>query len=232
MELFDGAGQMAVYHHVKRVPREIESRERKAVMKQFALIAASVATLASVQAAAQTAPINISFPMTVSTGASACLPQAFGFVIVRSLGGTENLEVLVGGLPPNTNFDFFIIQVPKAPFGAAWYMGDITIDANGYGVGNFVGRFSAETFIISQGAVPAPNTFPDPPAVVPEATAGVQTNPVQMYHLGLWFDSAADAAKAGCPATATPFNGEHNAGIQVLNTATFPDLQGPLIFIK
>jgi hypothetical protein len=60
----------------------------------------------------------------------------------------------------------------------------------------------------------------------------VKTNPVQMYHLGLWFDTAADAAKAGCPATHTPFNGEHNAGIQVLNTATFPDLQGPLSFLQ
>jgi hypothetical protein len=84
-----------------------------------------------------------------------------------------------------------------------------------------------ETFIISSGAVPAPDVFPAPPAVVPEATAGLQTNPVQMCHLGLWFDSAADAATAGCPATATPFNGEHNAGIQVLNTASYPDLQGP-----
>jgi hypothetical protein len=201
-------------------------------MKQFALIAASVAALASVQAAAQSTAFNITIPLTVSKGASACLPQAFGYVVDHPSGDTENLEVVVGGLPPNTDFDFFIIQVPNAPFGAAWYMGDISIDANGFGVGNFVGRFSSETFIISPGAVPAPNEFPDPPAVVPEATAGVQTNPVQMYHLGLWFDSAADAAKAGCPATATPFNGEHNAGIQVLNTATFPDLQGPLLFIK
>jgi hypothetical protein len=32
----------------------------------------------------------------------------------------------------------------------------------------------------------------------------------------------------GCPGTVTPFNGEHNAGIQVLNTAQYPDAQGPL----
>ena len=201
-------------------------------MKQFALIAASVAALASGQAAAQATTTTIKFPMTVSTGAKTCLPNATGEVIDHSFGDTENLEVLVTGLPPNTGFDFFIIQVPNAPFGAAWYMGDISTDANGFGVGNFVGRFSRETFIISPGAVPAPNEFPDPPAVVPEATAGVQTNPVQMYHLGLWFDSAADAARAGCPATPIPFNGEHNAGIQVLNTATFPDLQGPLLFLQ
>jgi hypothetical protein len=201
-------------------------------MKPFGLIAASVATLASVQASAQSTTTTLVFPMTVSTGAKSCLPNAAATVIDHSFGDTENLEVFVEGLAPSTDFDFFIIQVPTAPFGAAWYMGDISTDTNGTGVGNFVGRFSSETFIISQGAVPAPNQFPDPPAVVPQATAGVQTNPVQMYHLGLWFDSAADAAKVGCPATQTPFNGEHNAGIQVLNTATFPDLQGPLIGIQ
>jgi len=71
--------------------------------------------------------------------------------------------------------------------------------------------------------------FPDPPAVVPEATAGVQTNPVQMYHLGLWFDSADDAAKAGCPATHTPLNGEHNAGIQVSEHGNIPEPQGSFV---
>jgi hypothetical protein len=55
---------------------------------------------------------------------------------------------------------------------------------------------------------------------------------VQLYHLGLWFNSAADAGNAGCPNTATPFNGEHNAGIQVLNTANFPDTPGPLFNLK
>jgi hypothetical protein len=201
-------------------------------MKTFGLIMALVTALASVQASAQLTTTTSIFPMTVSTGASSCLPQASSTVINHSFGDTENLEVVVAGLPPNTKFDLFIIQVPNAPFGAAWYMGDISTDANGLGVGNFVGRFSSETFIISSGAVPAPNEFPAPHAVVPEATAGLQTNPVQMYHLGLWFDSAADAATVGCPATATPFNGEHNAGIQVLNTASYPDLQGPLLSIQ
>jgi hypothetical protein len=32
--------------------------------------------------------------------------------------------------------------------------------------------------------------------------------------------------------THTPFNGEHNAGIQVLNTASFPDANGPLFSLK
>ena len=48
------------------------------------------------------------------------------------------------------------------------------------------------------------------------------------FHLGLWFNSPADAMKAGCPATVTPFNGDHNAGIQALSTRNFADDQGPL----
>jgi hypothetical protein len=48
-----------------------------------------------------------------------------------------------------------------------------------------------------------------------------------MYHLGLWFNSPADAQKATCPGATTPFNGEHDAGIQVLNTSNFPVLSGP-----
>jgi hypothetical protein len=210
--------------------QEVVKQGKESDMNRFFLIAASVAALASTQAAA--GPQTLQFPLTVSTGASKCLPKASGTVIDHSFGDTENLEVLVQNLPPNTDFDFFVIQVPNAPFGAAWYMGDITTDGTGTGVGNFVGRFSSETFIISLGATPAPNEFPSPPAVVPEATGGVKTNPVQMYHLGLWFNSANDAAKAGCPNTHTPFNGEHNAGIQVLNTGTFSNLQGPLIGLQ
>jgi hypothetical protein len=200
-------------------------------MKSFVLVAALLSSAAFSPLAAAPAR-TIQFNMTVSSGASSCLPNATATVTDHTFGVFENLEVVVKNLPPNTGFDFFIIQIPIAPFGASWYMGDINTDSTGTGVGNFVGRFSSETFIISPGLAAAPNEFPDPPAVVPEATGGVQTNPVQMYHLGLWFDSAAAAAKAGCPSTATPFNGEHNAGIQVLNTATFPQLQGPLIGIK
>jgi hypothetical protein len=52
-----------------------------------------------------------------------------------------------------------------------------------------------------------------------------------MYHLGLWFNSPRDAARAGCPATVTPFNGEHNAGVQALSTRNFSTLFGPLRFV-
>ena len=147
-------------------------------MKRYVLIAAVLAAIAPAQAQAQTQTKTIQFKMTVSAGAKACLQrnniEPSADVIDHSAGDVEDLVVSVHNLPPNTDFDFFIIQVPNKPFGASWYMGDISTDKTGAGVGTFIGRFSSETFIISPGATPAPNEFPDPPAVVPEQTAGIQ----------------------------------------------------------
>jgi hypothetical protein len=179
----------------------------------------ALAVLAPASLPAQAARTSISFAMVVSTGAKTCLPKATAHVIDASLGPVEELTVVVSGLPPNTDFDFFSIQVPNAPFGLAWYNGDIETDGRGIGVGHFTARYNVETFIVSPGAVPAPQVFTKPP--FPDANQGVKVGPVQLYHLGLWFNSPADAAKAGCANTVTPFNGEHNAGIQVLNTSSF-----------
>jgi hypothetical protein len=165
------------------------------------------------------------FPMVVSAGAGACLPKASGRVTIHSIGPVETMHVLVTGLPPKTEFDFFVIQVPKAPFGMSWYQGDIETDGHGNGHATFIGRFSIETFVVAPGSAPAPVVFNGP---FPDASLNPPTNPIQMYHLGLWFGSPADAQKAGCPGTVTPFNGEHDAGIQVLNTSNFPDASGPL----
>jgi len=161
--------------------------------------------------------------------ASGCLPNATASVTIKPGGPVEVMEVKVNGLPANTDFDFFVIQKPGAPFGMAWYQGDIETDASGEGRGRFIGRFNEETFIVAQGAVPAPLVHN---SAFPDAITNPVTNPVHTFHLGLWFNSPADAANAGCPADVTPFNGEHNAGIQVLNTSNFPDLQGPLFFVK
>ena len=169
------------------------------------------------------------FPMTVSAGASTCVPKASGRVTIHSIGPVEIMHVSVTDLPPETDFDFFVIQVPTAPFGMSWYQGDIETDKHGNGHATFIGRFSIETFVVAPGTAPAPFVFSGP---FPDATSNPPTNPVQMYHLGMWFDNPADARKAGCPATVTPFNGQHDAGIQVLNTSTFPPQFGPLRKIK
>jgi hypothetical protein len=168
---------------------------------------------------------SVTFDMVVSGGARACLPNATGHVTITPAGPVEIMDVVVEGLPPNTEFDFFVIQVPKSPFGVSWYQGDIETNAHGRGHERFVGRFSIETFSVAPGSAPAPLVFNGP---FPDATINPPFNPIQMYHLGLWFGSPQAAQAAGCPATVTPFNGEHNAGIQVLNTSNFPDDFGPL----
>jgi hypothetical protein len=194
-----------------------------------AVAAAFLVGLAGMSASAREKKFE--FPMTRGAKliASGCLPNAAARVTVKPGGPVEVMDVDVEGLPANTEFDFFVIQKPGAPFGLAWYQGDIETDDDGAGHGRFIGRFNEETFIVAQGSVPAPlvhnNAFPD-------AGTNPVTDPVHTFHLGLWFNSPVDAANAGCPADVTPFNGEHNAGIQVLNTSNFLDLPGPLFFVK
>jgi len=165
------------------------------------------------------------------------VPNARGRVKIESVGPVEIMDVIVWGLPPNTDFDFFVIQIPHAPFGLAWYQGDIKTNRYGVGHERFIGRFNIETFIVSQppGDVPSPIVFDNmPPNGFPDGTPGPATEPIHTYHLGLWFNSPQDAKNAHGPDTVTRFNGEHNAGVQVLNTQTlaFPDDFGPLRHVK
>jgi hypothetical protein len=132
----------------------------------------------------------------------------------------------VTGLPANTDFDVFIIQLPNAPFGLSWYQGDIETDASGIGHAFFFGRFSIEAFIVAPGSGAAPVVHNQPP--FPDASTNPATGPIHTYHVGIWFNSPTDAIAAGCPGTVTPFNGDHNAGIQALSTRKFADDQGPL----
>jgi hypothetical protein len=161
-----------------------------------------------------------------------CLADARGRVTVTSLGPVEVMVVDVTGLPPNTEFDFFVIQLPNAPFGLAWYQGDIETDDEGEGTQVFIGRFNIETFIVAQppGDQPAPVVHDQPP--FPDADKNPATEPVHTFHLGLWFGSPDAAAEAGCPNTVTRFNGDHTAGIQALSTRNFPNLEGPLSRLK
>lgn len=193
-------------------------------------LGATAALLVTAVAAGTVAAANpvktADFDMQVSAGAKTCLANAKADVHIKSLGPVEVMTVDASGLPPKTDFDFFVIQVPKAPFGVAWYQGDLETNRQGEAHGRFIGRFSIETFAVATGPAPAPTVFNDQP--FPDASVNPPFNPIQMYHLGLWFNQPADAQNAGCAGTVTPFNGEHNAGIQVLNTAQFDDDKGPL----
>ena len=168
---------------------------------------------------------EISFDMVVSAGTKTCLPDAKARVKVVSAGTADDMTIHASGLPANTDFDLFVIQVPKAPFGVSWYQADLHTDDDGEAVQHVRGIFSIETFTVAVGSAPAPVVFNGP---FPDASINPPFNPIQTYHLGVWFDAAADAVKAKCSGAVTPFNGQHDAGIQVLNTSNFTDDHGPL----
>jgi len=212
------------------------SNTRRAVAR-VVIMALTLATVNTGFARAQsnsgpgpTAGSAVTFKMAVSGGAAACLPNATATVKIIPTGPVEFMDVTVKNLPPNTEFDLFVIQVPTAPFGIAWYQGDIETDEDGEGHQRYVGRFNIETFAVAQppGGQPAPVVHNPPESLVRDDSFNPAFEPIHTYHLGIWFNSPADAAKAGCPATVTRFNGDHNAGIQVLRTLPLANGLGPL----
>ncbi len=140
---------------------------RSAKIKIAALAALAVAALASTPALAgdnDNDGDDFKFDLVPSKGLPAAalnggLKNAHGKVKIESVGPVEIMDVKVWGLPPNTDFDFFVIQVPNKPFGLAWYQGDIETNRDGKGYGRFIGRFNIETFIVSLASVPAPVVF-------------------------------------------------------------------------
>ena len=121
-------------------------------------------------------PAQISFEMVVSRGANTCLPNARAHVTVTSTGTAEDMLIFATRLPPNTDFDFFVIQLPNTPFGLSWYQEDVETDDQGNAVQHFRGRFSIETFVVAPGVAPAPlvfNHLPFPDAPQNPATAPV-----------------------------------------------------------
>jgi hypothetical protein len=158
-----------------------------------------------------------------------CLPHASGKVRVTAQGPVEVMDVELEGLPANIELDAFVIQVPNAPFGMSWYQGDIETDEYGHAKARFIGRFNIETFVIAPGVAPAPVVHHEP---TKDAAENPATAPIHTYHIGIWFNSADDAKAAYCSDFVTPFNGEHRAGVQVFNTASYPDDAGPLSLLK
>jgi hypothetical protein len=184
----------------------------------------ALAALLSTSIALASQP-KIEFDLVTSAGAQTCLPDATAHVIIQSHGSVDVMSVKASGLPPRTPFDLFVIQVPKSPFGVSSYEGDFTTNARGKAHLKVVGRFNVETFVVAPGSAMAPVVHN---GAFPDASLNPSMNPIHLYHLGVWFDSPADAHTAGCAATLTPFNGTHTAGIQAMNTSTFPDDHGPL----
>jgi hypothetical protein len=167
-------------------------------------------------------PASLNFELVRSAGVATCLSQARGNVRLTSHGANQQMEVNVSGLPANNTFTVFILQLPHSPFGMSWYQGDVVTNRQGEGHAKFDGIFSDETFVVAPNVGAAPAVHPQ------DAISNPATAPVHTFHVGLWFDSVAEATAANCSGNPTPFNGDHTAGVQVLNTTNFPDDDGPL----
>lgn len=157
---------------------------------------------------------TFSFKLVPSPGITACLPHASGRATITTGSRNDTMKVTISGMPHGAGFDLFVIQVPNKPFGVSWYQSDVNAGTDGSGSATVRGIFDSETFSVSPGGT-------------------VTFAPTHQFHLGLWFNNPNTPFKLGCEPGATspvitPFNGEQKAGIQVLNTANFPDNAGPL----
>jgi hypothetical protein len=157
---------------------------------------------------------KLEFDMVVSADAATCLPRATGHVTIEAEGENQRMRVDVEGLAPHTTYTLFVLQVPTTPFAMSWYQGDITTNHEGQGHKTFLGIFSSETFAFAPAVRTAPQTHPGI-----DAASNPTTAPIHMYHLGMWFSDPNDAAAVGCGGALKTFDGDHVAGIQVLNTS-------------
>ena len=144
---------------------------------------------------------------------AACLPKARAKVEVdleTDKKGRDEFEIKASGLPPHTDFTVFLLEVPGAPFGAAEYIGDFTTNGKGRGQNEFK-------------------------LIVQEAFASTLVNGTRtradLNHVGFWFaDPAADDVCFGAgKGSVTPFDGDNEAGVQVMNSANhLPNAPLPL----
>jgi hypothetical protein len=187
------------------------------------ILALVVAALAATAAFA--GDDTTSFKMVRSKAAvdDNCLKGAKAQVDVRTTSTAQQvLDVTLKDAPKNTEFELFITQQPNKPFGISWYQSDFDTDNQGNGEVRARGIFSEELFAVAPGSVDAPQVDDL------DAQTNPAFDPVHTFHLGLWFGSPEEAQAAGCPATVTPFDGDHSAGIQAFSTRNFPALHGPL----
>jgi hypothetical protein len=157
-----------------------------------------------------------------SAVAKDCLKKASATVQIRTVGGNKIMDVELKDAAKNTGFTLFVIQQPNDPFGLAWYQGDLDTNNKGNGEVRVIGIFSEDTFAFAPDSVKAPQVDDQ------DAQRNPKFKPVHTFHLGLWFADPKEAKQAGCSGTVTPFDGDHEAGIQALSTRNFSDLKGPL----
>ena len=157
---------------------------------------------------------KVQFDLVPSSPAIAdCLPYLSARVEVdleTAQKGRDEFKIEASGLPPDSEFTVFLLEVPGAPFGAAEYIGDFSTNGEGRGANKFK-------------------------LIVEEAFASTLVDGTRvradLNHVGFWFaDPAGDDVCLGSgQGPITPFDGDNEAGVQVMNSANFlPDAPLPL----
>lgn len=132
---------------------------------------------------------------------AACFPDAKAKVKVDLSTdeiGKDTFSIKAKGLQPNTTFTLFLIEKAGLPFGAVEYFGDFTTDRYGKATNDFQ--------LIVEEAFEFNN----------ETQARTDLNSV-----GFWFgDSTADDDCLGAGSPVTGFDGDAEAGVQMMNSGT------------
>jgi hypothetical protein len=166
---------------------------------------------ASAAAKDQIEKVNFALAPTSATMAR-CMPNMqlqVTVLLTEELLGADIFQVRAHGLRPNTAFTIFLNEKPADPFGAVEYFGDLNTDRYGN----------------------AHNSFK---LIVEEAFASTLVSGkrvrVDLNHVGMWFaDPAGDDFCLGTgKGKTTPFDGDAEAGEQVMNSAnSLPDAPLP-----
>lgn len=146
---------------------------------------------------------DLDFDLTPTNDAvAACLPYARARVTVdltTDKVGFDTFAIDASGLVPNQDYTVFLLEEPGNPFGAAEYIGDFSTNGKGKGKGQF--RLIVEEAFAS--------TLVDGKRVRAE-----------LDHVGFWFaDPAGDDQCFADGGPITPFDGDDEAGTQVMNSA-------------
>jgi hypothetical protein len=132
-----------------------------------------------------------------------CMPKAKVNVrvdLTTDEVGFDTVTFDVSGLPANTSFTAFFIEVPASPFGAAEYFGDV--DTDKYGKAHVQFKLIAEEAFAS-------------------TLVGKDRVRKELNHMGMWFADPKDDDFCFGPGkgVVTPFDGDDEAGVQAFNSA-------------
>src|SRR5256884_4302780 len=153
--------------------------------------------------AAQPPSVIIQFPLFPS-GVKKAFPNAKGVVTIvqgnPAVSLFDTVTVDVEGMPPDTTFTIFFIELANKPFGHVQYVADLHTRADGTGDVTF----QTITLVAFAADASNPGTSQD--------QSGTASG-IQLEHMGMWFSSLQDAQRILNDTTlkGTPFDGGNPA---------------------